>query len=239
MSKFYKRTIILLCSISFLLGLFFQYVSIYYRYDVSDLDFYNALEIEKKEYDGMLTYGNDDSKLGIVFYPGAKVEYTSYEPLMKQLAPKGIFCVLIEMPYNLPVFGISSAEGIQELYPDIDKWYMMGHSLGGAMAGTYLVDNYRDYEGLILLGSYVSDSLVHTDLNIISIYGSEDKILNKGSYEKYKVNYPKSFEEMIIYGGNHSYFGVYGVQKGDGKATITNEQQIQQTVDVIKLFVLD
>ena len=51
MSKFYKRTIILLCSVSFLLGLFFQYVSIYYRYDVSDLDFYNALEIEKKEYE--------------------------------------------------------------------------------------------------------------------------------------------------------------------------------------------
>ena len=46
MSKFYKRTIILLCSVSFLLGLFSQYVSVYYRYDVSNLDVYNALEID-------------------------------------------------------------------------------------------------------------------------------------------------------------------------------------------------
>ena len=239
MSKFYRRTFILLCSVSFLLGLFCQYVSVYYHYDVSSLDSYNSIEIEKNEYDGVLTYGSADSNLGLIFYPGAKVEYTAYEPLMKQLASKGIFCVLIEMPYNIPIFGISSAYGIQDLYPNVDKWYMMGHSLGGAMAGTYLVDNYRDYEGLILLASYVSDSLIHTDLNVISIYGSEDKILNMNNYEKSKKNYPDSFEEMIIYGGNHSYFGVYGLQNGDGKATITNEQQIQQTVDVIKFFIID
>ena len=57
--------------------------------------------------------------------------------------------------------------------------------------------------------------------------------------EKNKVNYPKDFIEMKIHGGNHSYFGVYGLQKGDGVATINNEQQIQQTVDVIKFFIID
>lgn len=239
MSKFYRRTITLLCSISFLLGLFFQYVDNYYQYDMADLDAFNSLDIDVIEKDGMLVYGETDSKVGIIFYPGAKVEYTAYEPLMKQLASKGIFSVLVQMPYNLPIFGISSADGIQEKYPNIDKWYMMGHSLGGAMAGTYLVEHYRDYEGLILLASYVSDDLSHTDLDILSIYGDQDKILNMKNYEKYKANYPDGFEEMIIHGGNHSYFGVYGFQKGDGNASITNYQQIQQTADVIKIMIME
>lgn len=239
MTKRARRWIILCASISFLMGLFTQYVNVYYHTDIDVLDTYNAISVDRDIQEGMITYGNKKSKIGIIFYPGGKVEYTAYEPLMKKLADKGFFCVLLEMPYNLAVFGIDSADGVQEMYPKVSKWYMMGHSLGGSMAGTYLVDNYRDYDGLILLASYVSDSLVHTDLDIISIYGSEDKVLNKYKYEKYKVNLPSNVEEMIINGGNHAYFGVYGEQKGDGKAKITNEQQINQTVMILDKLLLD
>lgn len=237
MTKRAKRIIFLCSSLAFLVGLFFQYISVYYHMDVKIIDTYKALEVDKVVYDEMITYGDKRSKIGIIFYPGGKVEYTSYEPLMRSLADEGFFCVLLEMPYNLAVFDIDGANGIQDKFPAIDKWYMMGHSLGGAMAGIYLADNYKDYEGLILLGSYVSNSLLHTDLEVISICGSEDKVLNKYRYNKYKANLPKDYHDMIIQGGNHSYFGVYGVQKGDGEATITNEQQIKQTVDIIKLLI--
>ena len=89
------------------------------------------------------------------------------------------------------------------------------------------------------MASYVTNDLTHTDLDIISIYGSEDKVLNKDKYKKYKSNLPSSFEEMIIYGGNHAYFGVYGEQKGDGKATINNQQQISQTAAIIDKMIFD
>ncbi len=233
MTKLAKRMIILGASIAFLCGLFTKYVSIYYRTDLEVLDSYNSIMIDKNDYDGMITYGNKKSKKGIIFYPGGKVEYTAYEPLMKSLADKGFFCVLVRMPYNLAVLNIDAANGIQEQYPSIKSWYMMGHSLGGSMAGTYLVNNYRDFDGLILLASYVSDDLKHTDLDVISIYGTEDGVLDRNKYEKYKVNLPDDYDEMIIQGGNHAYFGVYGEQKGDGKALISNEEQIRRTVSVI------
>ena len=169
MTKLAKRIIFLCASISFLLGLFTQYVGVYYHTDIELIDTYNAINVDSKMYDGMITYGSKKSKVGIVFYPGGKVEYTAYEPLMKKLAEKGFFCVLLEMPYNLAVFGINSADGIIDSFPGVGKWYMMGHSLGGSMAGTYLADNYRDYEGLILLASYVTNDLTHTNLNVISI----------------------------------------------------------------------
>jgi hypothetical protein len=234
-SKIYRRTIFLCCSIAFLLGILTQYVEEYYRVDLSAMSIYNSIKIESKEFDGMSIYGDPDSRFGIIFYPGAKVEYKAYEPLMKKLASKGFFCVSIEMPYNIPFFGIDAADGIQNKYPLVDKWYMMGHSLGGSMAGTYLADNYRKYDGLILLASYVTNDLTHTDLDVISIYGTEDKVLNMDKYNKYKVNLPDGYQEMIIDGGNHAYYGVYGEQKGDGQAKISNEQQIKQTVDILRI----
>ena len=35
-------------------------------------------------------------------------------------------------------------------------------------------------------------------------------------------------------GGNHAQFGNYGEQKGDGKATISAEEQQRQTVKLFK-----
>ena len=99
--------------------------------------------------------------------------------------------------------------------------------------------NYRKYDGLILLASYVTNDLTHTDLDVISIYGTEDKVLNMDKYNKYKVNLPDGYQEMIIDGGNHAYYGVYGEQKGDGQAKISNEQQIKQTVDILRILLVD
>lgn len=41
------------------------------------------------------------------------------------------------MPRNLAVLDVNAADGITEQYPDIDVWYLGGHSLGGAMAANY------------------------------------------------------------------------------------------------------
>lgn len=238
MSKIIKIFFVFCSVLSFILGIFVQYVGNYYRVDIKLLETYNDINVESVKYDNMITYGMEDSQVGIIFYPGGKVEYTAYEPLMKSLAAKGFFCVLLKMPYNLAVFGIDSADGMPDTYPKIRSWYMMGHSLGGSMAGMYLVDNYNSYDGLVLLSSYVTNDLSNTDLNVISIYGSEDKILNKDKYNKYKDNLPLNLNDIVIQGGNHAYFGVYGKQNGDGDALITNEQQIKQTVDLLDVLIV-
>ena len=77
MTKMAKRIIVLCASISFLLGLFTQYVNVYYHIDLETLDMFNAIQVDSNVYDDMITYGNMKSKVGIVFYPGGKVEYTA------------------------------------------------------------------------------------------------------------------------------------------------------------------
>ena len=45
------------------------------------------------------------------------------------------------------------------------------------------------------------------------------------SFVESRKYYPENHIEHIIDGGNHAAFGDYGTQKGDGKASISAEDQ--------------
>ena len=128
---------------------------------------------------------------------------------------------------------------IPEEYPDIENWYMAGHSLGGSMAASYISSHEEEFKGLILLAAYSTADLKETGLRVLSLYGSEDGVLKMDSYEKYRDNLPEDFTEIVIPGGCHAYFGSYGPQKGDGTPQISNEEQIRFTADAIGDFIED
>ena len=105
------------------------------------------------------------------------------------------------------------------------------------MAASYLADNIEAFDGLVLLGSYSTADLSQLDdIKVLSIYGSEDLVLDHEKYQKYSTNLPEDFEELVIEGGCHAYFGMYGSQDGDGIPTITNEEQIEITAETILNF---
>lgn len=212
----------------------------YYKADQESIEAFAVQEedIAILELDNStLAFIPKEPQAGFIFYPGGKVEYTSYVPLMKACASKGIATFLVEMPFNLAVLNINAADGIQERLPGVDSWYIGGHSLGGSMAASYLVNNLDDYIGLILLGSYSTADLSQTSLRVLSIYGSEDKVLNAEKYSESISNLPITYQEKIIEGGCHAYFGMYGTQEGDGTPTISNVDQISTTTDIILNFV--
>lgn len=211
------------------------YVSDYYRADTAALAACSGdTSVAKHSPDDRITvYQPENPIAGLIFYPGGKVEALAYEPLMTACASRGILCVLVEMPLHLAVLDVNAAEGLPEQFPQIQDWYLGGHSLGGSMAASYLSENAGDYAGLVLLGSYSTADLSEADLEVLSIYGSEDRVLNQEKYEACRANLPEDFTEIILDGGCHAYFGVYGQQEGDGTPTITNEVQISLTAEAI------
>ena len=214
------------------------YLGDYYRADNEEIGaFLPQGTTWKEKPDGTIVFEPEGATKGFIFYPGGKVEYTAYIPLMQACAEEGILCVLVEMPFNLAVLDVNAADGIQEEYPEIEEWYIGGHSLGGSMAASYLADHVEDYEGLILLSSYSTADLSDTNLAVLSIFGSEDRVMNREKYEESKSNLPNNFTEYIIDGGCHAYFGMYGAQDCDGKPTVTNEEQIRLTVEnIVKIM---
>lgn len=168
-----------------------------------------------------------EEKVGLIFYPGGKVESTAYMPLLIQLADKGITTVLVDMPANLAVLDINAAKDVLAENLDIDKWYLAGHSLGGAMASQFVEENYDLFEGLILLGAY---PINEAPIDTLVIYGTYDIMLDLEKTET-------ADEVVEIINGNHANFGDYGSQEGDGEALITREEQQKQAVSEIEAFI--
>ena len=99
------------------------------------------------------------------------------------------------------------------------------------MAASYLASNSDKLSGLILLGSYSTEKI---ELPTLSVYGSNDGVMNREKYDEYRGNL-QNLTEFVIEGGNHAYFGMYGEQSGDGTADIS---VIDQT-DITSMFISD
>lgn len=232
-----KKKILIIAIIVFLIiffGGFFVYSQIYYHAENTATDLLNGTEDVNvsKVSNGLFLdgYGNDSA---IIFYPGAKVEYTSYLPLFTDLASKDIDCYLVEMPFNLAFLGRNSADSIIE-NSNYTHYFMAGHSLGGAMAGGYVNGTDNNITGLIYLSAHMPNEI---RVPVLSIRGTNDGIINLTGYKEAQTMVKANFTEVLIDGGNHAQFAYYGNQSGDGNATISAENQQNQTVDAIIKFI--
>ena len=176
-------------------------------------------------------FDGEGKDTALIFYPGAKVEASAYAPLLYELAETGIDCFLVKMPLRMAIFGANKALDITETY-DYETWILAGHSLGGAMAASCAASNPDTFDVLLLLAAYTTKE-IDENVSVLSLYGSEDGVLNMDSLEAGRELVPEDYTEICIEGGNHAQFGSYGEQAGDGTATISPEEQRQAVIDAL------
>ncbi|HAL02429.1 MAG TPA: alpha/beta hydrolase [Lachnospiraceae bacterium] len=167
----------------------------------------------------------------IVFYPGGKVDTKAYAPLMYKLAEAGKDCFLVDMPLHMAFLDIGAADYYIDNY-EYENWYLMGHSLGGAVLPAFLYKTDNHVDGIILLAAY-STFKIKRYVPVITIYGTNDGVMNTKRFNDCISNWSFKTQEVVIRGGNHSQFGYYGLQKGDNKASISREEQQEITVEAI------
>ena len=186
------------------------------------------------EEDGAIRFIAEEEPLGyVIYYPGGLVRPEAYSYLASQLAKAGVETWVVPMPLNLAVLGISRAEqalGLIEGSPVV----IGGHSLGGAMAARFAREHEGELDGVFFHGSYPDEGgrLDGTSLSVLSILMEEDMVLSSDSYEEGLGYMPEAFREECIEGGNHASFGDYGPQRGDGEASISHEEAVEQIVDL-------
>ena len=191
---------ILLAVLVLLAGGFFWYVSDYYRAEDVALEVLASGDHLEVRDDLTILSPSYPTDTAIIFYPGAKVEAAAYLPLLNQLRQTGLTCILVEMPFHLAIFDVNAAEDVMAQFPDIQHWYIAGHSMGGAMASQFASEHPDEVDGLILLGAYLYGDYPPADT--ITVYGS----LNQSVEDK--IDYTENVVE--IEGGNHAQFGNYG-----------------------------
>lgn len=193
--------------------------------------------VKKNQYYRFDAKGEEQATL--LFYTGALVEPQAYVGIAQGLAQNGVTTYVIESSLNLPIFEMGTMETIVK-EEKLDKVYVAGHSLGGVVATLDAVTLQKENHlaGVILLASYPDKSVdfSSSSIPVLSLVASQDKVLNWDKYEASKARLSKSSEEFMIEGGNHSGFGMYGEQKGDGKASISNDEQQQKVIEKLTEF---
>ena len=174
---------------------------------------------------------------GLILYPGAKVDAKSYAPLARAVAENGYEVVIVDMPFNFAMISPNKAKKVIKEYPNIQSWSIGGHSLGGVVASKFAADN-KKIDGLVLLASYpTGDELKNLGVDVLSIWGSKDGVLNFTNLIESKDILPKDTTYVEIEGANHAQFGDYGKQKGDHDALISEQKQLDITSNsIIKLL---
>jgi pimeloyl-ACP methyl ester carboxylesterase len=163
------------------------------------------------------------SPTGLVFVPGARVEAHAY---MLQLSgavdEHGMTVLITEPTLNLAFFDTRSLAQFTTAAPEVDRWFVGGHSLGGVRA--CLMTPGAEVEGLVLFGSYCANDLSDSGLEVLSIAGENDALSTPAIIDQNAGMLPADTRFVTIAGANHASFGDYGPQSGDGERTITSAQ---------------
>lgn len=154
--------------------------------------------------------------IGLVFYPGARVDSRAYANVLKPLAAAGYLVVVLKSPFGIALTDVNQAQAPLDVHPEIRSWAVGGHSLGGVAAASFADSHARQVKGLLFYASYPSVKLERTDLKVTSVSGTADGLATPADIADSKPNLPASTQFIAVTGGVHAFFGDYGDQPGDG-----------------------
>lgn len=177
--------------------------------------------------------GLDPRTTGVLFQPGARVDARAYAAILRPLADAGFTVVIPKQPLGIGFLAMGAFESARDAYPDIERWIVAGHSLGGTVAAMdaeeHDGDDVAPVAGLLLYASYpASDMSTTLTSDAMSISGSEDGLATPADIQASMATLPQDSGFIEIDGAVHAFFGDYGPQPGDGTPTITQDDARSQ-----------
>lgn len=200
-------------------------------------------EVHVEETSSTITFSptSENPTTALIYYPGGKVDPTSFAYAAAEIAKEGYLVIIQKMPFNLAIFGVNKADNILQSHPEIQEWYLSGFSLGGTAASMYTKKHPNEFSGLILYASYTTKqySIADQSINVLSLSGTLDGLATPNKVKAESSNLPASTTFTFIDGANHTQMAMYNgdkPQKGDHPSTLTKLQQQQIIIDATLQF---
>jgi len=169
---------------------------------------------------------------GVILYPGGRIDPRGFAPLARAIAAEGYLVVVPTMRLNIAALSPDRASEAIATWPDIHRWVLAGHSIGGVMAAKYAHDHPKQITGLVIWAAYPDNNtdLSGRELPVTVIYASEDDALAQPArVEARRHLLPAHTRWVLIEGGDHHQFGSYEVT-GPRSALISAADQQQQII---------
>ncbi|MTA82196.1 MAG: alpha/beta hydrolase [Actinobacteria bacterium] len=173
---------------------------------------------------------SDVGATGFLFQPGAKVDARAYVSALRPLALAGHVIVIAKQPLGIAFLATNAIDSARSEFPDVTKWVVGGHSLGGTVAALQAAGaqvqssdsgsaSVAPIVGLVLFASYPAADMSDSNMPVLSLSGEKDGLSTPDAIAASRPNLPSSTTFIEIPGANHASFGDYGMQFGDGVAT--------------------
>ncbi|MCC8046846.1 MAG: alpha/beta hydrolase [Clostridium sp.] len=164
----------------------------------------DEMEMEGRDY---WFYG--DTGVGFIIFTGAKVDEPGYAYIAGQLHEEGHTVVIPNQIFTMSAFGTNHAIEIMKEHTEINKWILVGHSLGG-MPVSRVAEQAPEYlTGIVYLASYAFSDLSGLDFPALRITADHDGVMNNERMENYAHNLPTGSETVELEDANHRGFGGY------------------------------
>lgn len=226
MKIFWGVLISIMVSLSGIGGFWFYTSWAVYESRISLEKWDNSPHLDVKEASGYwsITSGQSSDRHPVIYYPGGLVEAEAYGGLLAEVALRDNRDIyIIQPPFHLSIFSINRAQQVIE-QEQVTQALIGGHSLGGVAACRFVKNNPQ--HSLFLFGSYCDKDISETDIQVISVMGNRDQIINRDNYQEAKTHLPP---EALIYDIpllTHSDFGQYGLQDGDAPRRLSDRYAI-------------
>jgi len=162
-------------------------------------------------------------RTGLIFVPGARVDPRAYAHLLRPLADAGYLVAVLKEPFGFALSNIQHPRQVIAAHPEIVRWVVGGHSVGGVAAAAFAQDREETdgapVVGLVLYASYPAQKVDRSGLAVTSISGELDGLTTPEDIDDSKDDLPADTSYVVVPGAVHSYFGDYGNQAGDGTPT--------------------
>ncbi|MGG5258237.1 alpha/beta hydrolase [Phycicoccus avicenniae] len=183
------------------------------------------------------------SDVGLLFQPGARVDARAYAAVLRPLAEAGHPVVVVKQPLGIGFLATSALDGARAEHPEVTRWVVGGHSLGGTVAALEADaaddDATAPAAGLLLFASYpASDVSRSLTAAVASVSGTRDGLATPADIAASRALLPPGTVFTVVEGGSHAQFGDYGAQPGDGTATLDHDEARRQ-ISAAALALLD
>lgn len=175
---------------------------------------------------------------GLAIYPGALVDPTAYAPVARRIAEAGHPVVIMPVALRLAILEVEAAVPLPVAFPEVRRWAVGGHSLGGVAAARYAHAHPDRVAGVVLWASFTDDahSLADLGLPVVSISGTVDGYVTPALIRATRLALPPTTRFVAIDGGNHLQFGAYRYQLNDPPATISRDEQQREVAAATVAF---
>ncbi|MCL3859665.1 alpha/beta hydrolase [Actinotalea sp. K2] len=183
---------------------------------------------------------------GIVFQPGARVEARAYAAALRPLAEAGTLVVVPKQPLGIGFLAAGAFESARADHPEVERWVVGGHSLGGTVASLDAAahgsgdDGDAPLVGLVLWASYPASDLSRTLTGeVLSVSADGDGLATPADIEASRADLPQDTTFVVVPGAVHASFGDYGPQPGDGTPTLDPDEARRQITGATLTFLDD